>query len=96
MKASALLATLLTALFLTACGEKAAETPMEVAPAAEAAPAAEMPAAAAPRFIEWTREPSGPSHGRRQWQCLARHGDGEDRNPGVRSEERRVGKECCR
>ena len=43
MKASALLATLLAALFLTACGEKAAETPMEVAPAAAvAAPAAEI------------------------------------------------------
>lgn len=45
MKTSALLATLLAALFLTACGEKAAETPMETAPAAEVAPAADAAAA---------------------------------------------------
>ena len=32
----------LAALLLSACGEKAAETPMEAAPAAEVAPAAEI------------------------------------------------------
>ena len=48
MKTSALLATLLAALFLTACGEKPAEVPApEVAPAAEAAPAAPAPEPAA-------------------------------------------------
>ena len=49
MKSSALLAILLSALFLTACGEKAAEAPApEAAPAAEVAPApAAEPVAAA-------------------------------------------------
>ena len=44
MKTSALLATLLAALFLTACGEKAPEAPVEAAPAAEVAPAADAAA----------------------------------------------------
>ena len=44
MKSSALLATLLAALFLTACGEKEAEMPAEEAPVeAPAADAAATP-----------------------------------------------------
>lgn len=47
MKTSVLLATLLAALFLTACGEKAAEMPATDAPAAEVAPTTDAAAPAA-------------------------------------------------
>lgn len=48
MKSSTLLVALLAALFLTACGEKAAETPAPTpTPAADVAPAAPAPAPAA-------------------------------------------------
>jgi hypothetical protein len=54
MKSSALLATLLTALFLTACGEKAEE-----AAAPEAAPAAAPAAEAAPAAAAGGYDPVG-------------------------------------
>lgn len=59
MKSSTLLATLLTALFLTACGEKPAEAPApEAAPAADVAPAAPAaePAAASGGYTPTTEE----------------------------------------
>lgn len=52
MKLSALLATLLAALFLTACGEKTAEAPAaEPAPTAEVTPAAAVEVAPTPAAV---------------------------------------------
>jgi hypothetical protein len=57
MKISALFAALLAALFLTACGEKAAEVPAPAAaPAVEAAPAVPAPEPAAGGYTPTAEE----------------------------------------